>query len=78
MFSAQHAAQAGGAELQCNGKAVLDLVVVPLDLGQLRLQICVLQIRCQPALILILIHIAHLTFVIFDHNGQIHPSLLII
>ena len=76
--SAQHAAQAGGTELQCNGKAVLDLVVVPLDLGQLRLQICVLQIRCQPALILILIHIAHLTFVIFDHNGQIHPSLLII
>ena len=76
--SAQHAAQAGGAELQCNGKAVLDLVVVSLDLGQLRLQICVLQIRCQPALILILIHIAHLTFIIFDHNGQIHPSLLII
>ena len=51
-----------GAELQCNGKAVLDLVVVSLDPGQLRLQICVLQIRCQPALILIQIHIAHLTF----------------
>ena len=76
--SAQHAAQAGGAKLQRNGEAVLDLVVISLDLGQFRLQICVFQICCQPALILILIHIAHLTFVIFDHNGQIHPSLLIL
>ena len=50
----QHTAQTGGAKLQGHGKAVLDLLVIALDLAQLRFQIRVLQIRSQPALILIL------------------------
>ena len=58
----QHTAQTGGAKLQGHGKAVLDFLVITLDPAQLRFQIRVLQIRCQPALILIQIHIAHLTF----------------
>ena len=60
--SAQNAAQTSRAKLQSHRKAVLDLFVISLDLGQFRLQICVFQIGSHPALIFIQIHLAHLTF----------------
>ena len=60
--SAQNAAQTSGAKLQSHSKAVLDLVIISLDLGQLRLQISVFQLCSHPALIFIQIHLAHLTF----------------
>ena len=59
----QHAAQTCGAKLQRHSKAILDLIVIAFDLCQLRLQVCIFQIRCQPALIFIQIHLVHLTFV---------------
>ena len=60
--SAQNAAQTSRAKLQSHRKAVFDLFVISLDLGQFRLQICVFQIGSHPALIFIQIHLAHLTF----------------
>ena len=59
----QHAAQTCGSKLQRHSKAILDLIVIAFDLCQLRLQVCIFQIRCQPALIFIQIHLVHLTFV---------------
>jgi len=67
---AQDAAQACGAKLQGHCKAILDLVVVALDLCQFGLQIRIVQLRCQPALIFIQIHVAHLTFVIFSQKRR--------
>ena len=61
--STQHAAQTGGTKLQRHSKAILDLIVIAFDLSQLRLQVCIFQIRCQPALVFIQIHLVHLTFV---------------
>src|SRR5699024_7108667 len=73
---AQHAAQAGGAELHCNSKAVLDLCIVPLDLCQLGLEIGVLQVGRHPALVFIQIHCEHLTFALicFIANGTGRPT----
>ena len=62
---AQNAAQTSGTKLQRHRKAVLDLLIIPLDLRQFGLQVSILKIRCQPALIFIQIHIAHLTFIDF-------------
>ena len=75
---AQNAAQTGGAKFQCNRKAVFDLIVVSLNLCQLGLQVSVLKIRCQPALILFLIHVAHLTFIVFCRENGSLISLIII
>ena len=75
---AQNAAQTGGAKFQCNRKAVFDLIVVSLNLCQLGLQVSVLKIRCQPALILFLIHVAHLTFIVFCQENGSFISLIII
>ena len=77
--SAQNAAQTSGAKLQSHSKAVLDLVVISLDLGQLRLQISVFQLCSHPALIFIQIHLAHLTFCkFFRKKEQVWLNLLII
>ena len=77
--SAQNAAQTSGAKLQSHSKAVLDLVIISLDLGQLRLQISVFQLCSHPALIFIQIHLAHLTFCkFFRKKEQVWLNLLII
>ena len=60
---AQHAAKACGTKLQRHSKAILDLIVIAFDLSQLRLQVCIFQICCHPALVFIQIHLVHLTFV---------------
>ena len=57
-----HAAQAGGAELQRHGKALFDGLFVTGNGGQLRGKIRVIQVCGAPARVFFLIHIFHLLF----------------
>ena len=60
--SAQHAAQTGGAELQGDGKTLLDLIIVAFDGFQLGLHVGIVQLSGEPALVIIDIHSTHLSF----------------
>ena len=57
----QNAPQTGGAELQCYGESLLDLVIVSGNLGQLLGQCRVLQLGLRPAFVFIQIHVIHLS-----------------
>ena len=54
---AQHAPQAGGAEFQRDGEAVLDLFVAACDFPELLCQSRVLQLSGGPALVIVHVHV---------------------
>ena len=57
---AQNAAQTGGTELQSDSKALLDLLVLTLDLLQFSSQSRIFQFGSGPALVIIHVHVNHL------------------
>ena len=54
---AKYTTKSCGSEFQRYSKTVLDLLIVSFNPCQLRVQICVFQISCQPSLILFQIHV---------------------
>ena len=55
----QHATEAGRTEFQGNREAVLDFLVVALNAPQLRAQVSISQVGCQPAFVFFVVH--HIT-----------------